>query len=192
MRRMLAIIALLVSSAVHAGSACEEKKPQANDFVQGMALAARTRAVLEASDAQVVLIARVGQDLSKYGIRYSHMAYAWRDHPQGRWLVVHELNQCGTAESHLFNEGLGNFFLDGMFAYEARVVVPSPEVQQRLAAQACHGRNLECDRLVVRQLQPGLRLGAIGNRQLRIGRRPALRSDRFRSSALALSLGRRI
>jgi hypothetical protein len=137
MRRLftaLALSGMFFVGAAHAGSACEDKKPQASDFVQGMALAERTRAMLEASDAQVVLIARVGQDLSQYGLRYSHMAYAWRDHPKGRWLVVHELNQCGTAESALFNEGLGNFFMDGMFAYEARVVVPSPEAQQRLAA----------------------------------------------------------
>ena len=46
---------------------------------------------------------------------------------------MHELNQCGTAASNLFNEGLGNFFQD-LHSYEARIVVPSPEVQQRLAA----------------------------------------------------------
>jgi hypothetical protein len=136
-RRLVAVLLLaasLLGGAAHAGNTCEEKKPQASDFIQGMALAQRTRAALEQTDAQVVLIARVGQDLSKYGVRYSHMAYAWRDHPQGRWLVVHELNQCGTATSSLFNEGLGNFFLDGMFSYEARIVVPSADVQQRLAA----------------------------------------------------------
>ena len=130
---MLALAGVLLSTGAHAGTACEEKKPDAGAFMQGMALAQRTRAVLEGSDAQVVLIARVGQDLSKYGLRYSHMAYAWRDHPQGRWSVVHELNQCGTAESALFNEGLGNFFQD-LHAYETRIVVPSQEVQQRLAA----------------------------------------------------------
>jgi hypothetical protein len=136
MRRLFALLALagvLCAGAAHAGTACEEKKPDAAAFIQGMQLAERTRATLEASDAQVVLIARAGQDLSKYGLRYSHMAYAWRDHPQGRWSVVHELNQCGTAESSLFNEGLGNFFQD-LHAYEARLVLPSPEVQQRLAA----------------------------------------------------------
>lgn len=136
MRRLfalLAVAAVLCAGAAHAGTACEEKKPDAAAFIQGMELAERTRATLEASDAQVVLIARAGQDLSKYGLRYSHMAYAWRDHPQGRWSVVHELNQCGTAASSLFNEGLGNFFQD-LHAYEARIVVPSPEVQQRLAA----------------------------------------------------------
>lgn len=137
MRRLVALLALaasLLGGTAHAGNACAERKPLASDFVQGMALAQRTRAALDQTDAQVVLIARVGQDLSQYGLRYSHMAFAWRDHPKGRWIVVHELNQCGTAESNLFNEGLGNFFMDGMFAYEARIVVPSPDVQQRLAA----------------------------------------------------------
>lgn len=137
MRRVLLLLAfagLLAGGDAHAGAACADKQPDARDFAQGMALAERTYNMLQASDAQVVLIARVGQDLSKYGLRYSHMAYAWRDHPQGRWTVVHELNQCGTAQSQLFNEGLGNFFMDGMFAYEARIVVPSMAVQQRLAA----------------------------------------------------------
>ena len=145
MSRLLALLILAascVSGTALAGSACDDRKPQVSDFVQGMALAQRTRDALEQSDAQVVLIARVGQDLSQYGLRYSHMAYAWRDHPRGRWLVVHELNQCGTAESHLFNEGLGNFFMDGMFAYEARVVVPSAAVQQRLAAMLASGTPL--------------------------------------------------
>ena len=136
MRRLFAMLAIagaLVGGAAHAGNACEEKTPDAGAFMQSMKLAERARTALEASDAQVVLIARVGQDLSKYGLRYSHMAYAWRDHPQGRWSVVHELNQCGTAESALYNEGLANFFQD-VRAYESRIVVPSPEVQQRLAA----------------------------------------------------------
>ena len=141
MRHLVSVLVLVLvlatgfsGGAAHAGNACEEKRPQASDFMNGMALAQRTRTALEQTDAQVVLVARVGQDLSKYGVRYSHMAFAWRDHPKGRWLVVHELNECGTATSSLYNEGLGNFFLDGMFAYEARIVVPSAAVQQRLAA----------------------------------------------------------
>jgi hypothetical protein len=132
---MLALIlTLLVAITATAGTSCEEKPLEAARFSKAMALAERTRAALEQSGAEVVLIARAGQDLSRYGLRFSHMAYAWRDHPQGRWLVVHELNQCGTASSNLFDEGLGNFFLDGMHAYETRIVAPAPGVQRRLAA----------------------------------------------------------
>ncbi len=61
------------------------------------------------------------------------MGFAWRDHPDGRWTVVHELNTCATAESSLYAEGPGSFFLDDPFRYEAQVVVPDIETQHRLA-----------------------------------------------------------
>jgi hypothetical protein len=127
------IIALAVAPA-RAGTACEARPADAANFVKAMTLAERTATALDQSGAEVVLIARAGQDLSKYELRFSHMAYAWRDHPQGRWLVVHELNQCGTASSSLFDQGLGNFFLDDMHAYETRIVVPSPAAQQKITA----------------------------------------------------------
>jgi hypothetical protein len=137
MRRVLLIAALaagLAGGPAHAGRPCEPAKTDATAFVKAMTLAERTYAALDKSGAEVALIARVGQDLSKYGLRYSHMAYVWRDHPQGRWLVVHELNQCGTARSALFDEGLGNFFLDDMFAYESKILVPGPAAQARIVA----------------------------------------------------------
>lgn len=133
MRRLLLILALAAGMA-RAGTPCEPKNTDAASFTKAMALAERTLVALDKSGAQVALIARVGQDLSKYGLRYSHMAYAWRDHPQGRWLVVHELNRCGSAQSALFDEGLGNFFLDDMHAYETRIVVPGAEAQARIVA----------------------------------------------------------
>ena len=133
MRRLLLIV-LLAAGLAHAGTPCEPKRTDVASFQKAMKLAERTLVALDKSGAQVALIARVGQDLSKYGLRYSHMAYVWRDHPQGRWLVVHELNQCGSAQSALFDEGLGNFFLDDMFAYETRIVVPGAGAQARIAA----------------------------------------------------------
>ena len=127
------VLSLLLAGAAHAGRSCEEKPAEANDVVKSMALAQKTLQALDASGAQVALLARAGQDLSKYQLRYSHMALAWRDHPNGRWLVVHELNECGTAQSSLYNEGLGNFFMSDVFMYESMIMIPSPETQQQLA-----------------------------------------------------------
>ncbi|GGC78810.1 DUF2145 domain-containing protein [Undibacterium terreum] len=129
---LAASLLLAVSAASHAGRSCEPYQPNANTVMKAMELALKTRQALDDSGAQVAFIARVGQDLSKYHLRYSHMGIAWRDHPAGRWIVVHELNQCGTAESVLFNEGLGNFFMDDMFAFETLLVVPDPAVQQKM------------------------------------------------------------
>jgi hypothetical protein len=132
---MLALaLSLVLAPGARAGSACAARAPDAAAFGKAMTLAERTLDALDRSGAEVVLIARAGADLSTYRLRYSHMGYAWRDHPHGRWLVVHELNQCATADSNLFEQGLGTFFLDDMHAYDTRIVVPSPAVQARLAA----------------------------------------------------------
>jgi hypothetical protein len=134
MKRLLVIVLMACSLNAQAGRVCEVKKVNAANFIAAMNLAEKTRSALDASKAQVALIARVGQDLSRYGLRYSHMAYVWRDHPSGRWIVVHELNRCGTAQSALFEQGLANFFLDDLFAYEAAIVIPSPQSQARIVA----------------------------------------------------------
>ena len=123
----------LLAPAAHAGNSCEDKPLEVQSIVKGMDLALRTSRALDDSGAQIAFIARAGQDLSKYRLRYSHMALVWRDQERGRWLVVHELNDCGSATSGLFNEGLGNFFLDDMFLYEAQLVIPGRDVQARLA-----------------------------------------------------------
>jgi hypothetical protein len=99
-------------------------------------LSEQIRSALDAQDSPVVLLARVGQDLSRYGLHYSHMAYALRDDaasdPAQRWTVVHLLNECGRPRANLYSEGLGWFFLDKPFRYEALLVFPSAEVAARL------------------------------------------------------------
>ena len=134
----LACLALL-GGRVQAGQTCSETPPTAETLQKAFRLALKARDALEASGAEVALIARVGQDLSKYRLRYSHLGFAWRDHPRGRWLVVHMLNQCGTAQSDLYNEGLANFFLDDLFAWEGLIVVPGEEMQKKIAASLREG-----------------------------------------------------
>lgn len=132
--RLLFMACAFWFGSAHAGRSCEASAPTPKTVMQALELANKTRNALDASGAEVVLIARVGQDLSKYKLRYSHVGFAWRDHPAGRWIVVHELNQCATAESELFNEGLGNFFLDDLYAFETLILVPNAATQSRLAA----------------------------------------------------------
>jgi hypothetical protein len=95
-----------------------------------MALAQATAQRLDASAAQVVVLARAGQDLSRYGLQYSHLGFAYRD--GSAWRVVHKLNHCGTAAAQLYRQGLGEFFLDRPHRYDAAFVVLKPELQQRL------------------------------------------------------------
>ncbi len=56
---------LLLPAISHAGQGCEQKPPAAGMVIQGIALAAKTVEQLDASGADVVIIGRAGQDLSK-------------------------------------------------------------------------------------------------------------------------------
>jgi hypothetical protein len=123
---------LLVIRDAKAGQSCEERPSNAEELRNGLALASKVQSTLDAGDAEIVLIARVGQDLRKYNLKHSHIAYVMRDHPNGKWTVVHLLNHCGKPTSGLFAEGLGMFFMDTPFRYEAMVITPSRALQTKL------------------------------------------------------------
>jgi hypothetical protein len=127
-------LALAGAQPAYAGQPCRAEPLTVDEVRQSLALAQRTFAALDASGASVALLARAGQDLGKYGLEYSHMGIAVRDHAAGRWTVVHELNTCGTADSDLYVDGVGNFFLTDLYRYRAQVVIPAPDVQARVAA----------------------------------------------------------
>jgi len=129
----LAVAAALLPLQAQAGRSCEQVRPTPDVIVKGMRMAERTSQALDASGARVVLLARAGQDLSKYGLRYSHLGFAYKTEA-GPWRVVHKLNQCGTAIAEVYRQGLGEFFLDDPWRYEAAWVVPTPDVQARLLA----------------------------------------------------------
>ncbi|HEX2545137.1 MAG TPA: DUF2145 domain-containing protein [Ramlibacter sp.] len=147
MRRISALLAAMVAAVIlaavpaHAGRSCEAVPPKAAAIERGLRLAQRTHEALEAAHArdgtQAVVLARAGQDLTKYGLRYSHLGLAWRTRDaQGRaaWHVLHKLNACGTAEAAIYRQGLGEFFLDDLWRYEAAWAVPRRDVQDRLVA----------------------------------------------------------
>jgi hypothetical protein len=128
----LALAFLLGFSNAEAGQDCEQHTLTLERLDDSLVLAQKTRRALDASGAKVALLARAGQNLDDYGLRYSHAGWAYKH--DGEWLVVHKLNQCGTAVSAIYRQGLGEFFLDDLYRYEAAYVIPSPEAQKRLEA----------------------------------------------------------
>lgn len=129
---------LCAGVTAHAGQGCEPGQPNPEKVARALGLAETTLSALrELQQDEVVLIARVGQDLSKYQLHYSHMGFAVR---QGeRWTVVHKLNDCGTDQSQVFEQGLLEFFADDVFKYEAGIWRLEPEVQSRLM-RTLHGK----------------------------------------------------
>src|SRR4029079_12039099 len=121
---------MLACAAAQAGRSCEQKHPTVNGVQRSLALAQETAARRDQTGAHVLPIARVGQDLSQYRLHYSHMGFAYRDGKT--WRVVHKLNQCGAATASLYRQGLGEFFLDDPYEYEAAVVVLAPQLRTHL------------------------------------------------------------
>lgn len=129
---LLVPVLLLAAGVAQAGRPCEEQPLSTSQLERGMNLAQATATQLDASGAQVVLLARAGQDLGKYGLQWSHVGFAYKD-PQARaWRVLHKLNHCGTADAAIYRQGLGEFFLDRPHRYEAAYSVLRPELQAAL------------------------------------------------------------
>lgn len=95
---------------------------------------------------ELVLLARGGQDLSRFGLTYSHLAFALRDE-QGHWRVIHELNRCKTGRSDLYREGLANFIGESVLRADVLVLVPKVELQARLKEPLLDGAHGVAQRL---------------------------------------------
>ncbi|NMG75671.1 DUF2145 domain-containing protein [Aromatoleum diolicum] len=140
-----AITALLVAVATWlappalAGQPCTERRLTADELVRSLELAARTAAALERSGARAAIVARAGQDLREWGLRYSHIAIAYRDGDaaggHGAWRVVHKLNHCGSDRASLFRHGLAEFFGEDLYDFEAGIVTLEPAAGAVLAAR---------------------------------------------------------
>lgn len=132
---------LLLAAALLLGAAAAQAEPQCTErYPTPAALASMFDVALMAGDAldtldevDVVLIARGGQDLSKYGLRHSHMAFLLRGE-DGQWRALHLLNPCKTADSQLFREGLGTFIGETSTHTDLRIGVPAPALHDALKA----------------------------------------------------------
>ncbi len=125
---------LLAAPAAHAQSQheCVERHPTPASLAAMFDVALRADEALEAlDDVDVVILARGGQDLSKYGLRHSHLAFAVRE-DDGSWRTVHLLNHCKSPQSTLFREGLSNFIGETGTHTDLRVGVPTPAVRAAL------------------------------------------------------------
>ena len=145
-RRFLAGLAfsllMVATTPAHAGRACEPHHLTPQAITLGLALGQHSEQALDNSGADVAVIARVGQDLSTYGLRYSHLGLAYRDAASGAWRIVHKLNQCGTDHASLYRQGLADFFMDAPVDYEAAVMPLSPVAVEALQPLLADNRRI--------------------------------------------------
>lgn len=132
MKKLVMAVLLLTSINAIAGKSCEEAAQKPDIVEKAVGKAVNVNEVLNNTNAKVVLIARIGQDLSKYHLKYSHVAFAYKNPDDQTWQVYHELNSCGSDQSNLYVEGLANFFLDDMVSYDSKIFIPSIHLQNKL------------------------------------------------------------
>ena len=121
-----------LTAPVFAQQACSPRYPPPTTIAAMFDMAAVTADTLDAlPDVDVVLAARGGQDLSKYGLRHSHLAFLVRN-DNGSWDAVHLLNHCKSDSSDLYREGLVNLVGESSISRDLRVGIPTPQLRAAL------------------------------------------------------------
>lgn len=117
-------LSLAFINPVFAGRSCGESSLLKEDVVIKATTASQKMIdaanLLSPDGSKVFLIGRRGQDLDEYKIKYSHGAYLMKNN--NTWEVFHELNECSSDKSNLYNEGILNFFLDDLYKYDSIII----------------------------------------------------------------------
>lgn len=129
----LLCVLLLTAVPARAGDACEQTTAQPLAVATAAETALHVAEALDAANAPVAILSRVGTDLSKHGLFYSHSGFVLRDHQDGRWTVIHLLNDCGTDRSALHAQGLVNFYADDLVRADTRITWLRTDLAEALA-----------------------------------------------------------
>jgi len=122
-----------------------QQTPKAGSVLDAARLAEQTYHALDRLGQDVVLIARMGQNLSQFGLKYSHLGFAVKGLRRGEWAVMHLLNAEDGTKSGIFQEGMVNFYSDQPFRFEAALISLPAETQSRLRDVLLHqGKLLHC------------------------------------------------
>ncbi len=137
----LACVALGAAGAAHAGGSsgssgasrfCDRSQPlTASEQDRLLRFAAVLREELAGGDDDVALVSRSGLDLSRFGIRYSHAALAWRA-DNGIWSARQLYYACDESRPRIFDQGLAGFAMgtdDPAMGYLSIVRLPAQAIQ---------------------------------------------------------------
>jgi hypothetical protein len=92
--------------------------------------AAVVRHELDASGADVALVARSGLDLQRFDVRYSHAGVSLKDHTNAPWSVRQLYYACDERRPRLYDQGLPGFLFgtdDPTVGYVSIVLLPRAE-----------------------------------------------------------------
>jgi hypothetical protein len=209
----VACLALGLSGTAHAGALsgasrfCDRAQPlTASEQDRLLRFAAVLREELAGGDEEVALVSRSGLDLSRFGIRYSHAALAWRA-DSGAWSARQLYYACDESRPRIFDQGLAGFAMgtdDPAMGYLSIVRLPAqaiqplrpalldmPRVQHLLAARysanayAFSLRYQNCNQWIMEMLAAGWGALADGD-DLRARAQRWLRAERYMPEPVAV------
>jgi hypothetical protein len=130
--RALALALALAAGAAQASSGssrfCDRTQPlTASQQDTLLRFAAVVREELALADGGAALISRSGLDLSRFHIRYSHAAVAWRG-DTGAWTARQLYYACDEKRPRVFDQGLAGFAMgtdDPALGYVSIVRMPA-------------------------------------------------------------------
>lgn len=130
----LAAILAFAGGAAHAASLqfCDRAKPlTASQQDRLLRFTAVVQEALSNTGSDAVLISRSGLDLSRFHIRYSHAAIAWKA-ADGTWSARQLYYACDEGHPRLYDQGLAGFVMgidDAALGYVSIVALPSEAAQ---------------------------------------------------------------
>jgi hypothetical protein len=125
------------------GTACANTQMGVQGYQKAAQLSTKVLNYLEKkharSQTKVVLLGRAGSNSPSERFRkkvsqywnYTHGGLAYRNHPDGKWTVVHLLNDCGKTSS-IYAQSMMKFFMDDPHAYRTVIGIPSMKIQNQL------------------------------------------------------------
>jgi hypothetical protein len=133
---LLAVAVCAVGSAQASSSGasrfCDRTQPlTAAEQDRLLRFAAVLREELAGAEDSVALVSRSGLDLSRFGIRYSHSALAWRS-DDGIWSARQLYYACDERRPRIFDQGLAGFAMgtdDAALGYLSIVRLPADSVR---------------------------------------------------------------
>jgi hypothetical protein len=129
-KAVAACLAMLCSTTAWSGKSCETVVASADSQQRAALAGAALKAELDQSGRDFAIVARIGQDLRKHGLLYSHAGFAHKI--DGEWRITHLLNSCGTDDGALFREGLPQFFSDLPLSFQSKVVYVKPDLEDKM------------------------------------------------------------
>ena len=135
LRACCALLFAFTAGAAHAGGSLSSSRfcDRAQELTAAeqdklLRFAAVVREELAATEGSVALISRSGLDLSRFGIRYSHAALAWRHDDDAGWSARQLYYACDEGRPRIFDQGPAGFAMgtdNPALGYIALVKLPA-------------------------------------------------------------------